>query len=760
MSVRGRLLCWLFFLSASFFLTFFPAVAQDNRPVSDIVVEGTQRIEPETVRSYLTIEPGDVFDPVELNQSLKAIFATGFFADVSFRQDGKSLIVSVVENPVINRVVFEGNKAIKTDVLETETRLKSRAVYTRTKIQADAERLLQLYRRSGRFSASVVPKIIQLPQNRVDLVFEIFEGKKTPVNAINFIGNRAFSDHDLKGVISTSETAFYKFLSSDDFYDPDRLTFDRELLRRFYLKKGYADFDVLSVVAELTTDRKAFIVTFTVEEGKRYRFGSVTVESSLKNFDVGSVQDDLLTLDGDIYNADLVDRTVSALTDRVGELGYAFVDIDPQPVVRRDDRLVDLTYSIDEGPRVFVERIDIENNVRTLDRVIRREFELVEGDAFNVTRIRRSREKVQGLGFFKSVDVENVAGSAPDKAVLKVEVEEQSTGDLNFGAGFSSNDGPLASIGLKERNFLGRGQDVRAKVSLTGTGSQADIGFTEPYFMGTDVSAGFDLFRVIRKKKNKVTFDQASTGGALRGGFDLSDSLRQFVNYNFQVTEIKNIKKDASDAVKAQKGRTTKSSVGTSLVYDKRDTAFQTKEGYIASLDSELAGVGGDVKHLRTTLNSTWYHSFFDDKYTFSLRGEVGTIVGLGEDTRISERYFMGGKKMRGFDSSGIGPRNKKNAGPLGGKHLYNASAELAFPLGLPEEFPIKGRLFADFGASFGIDGKKTGINDSASPRLSVGPGVSYDSPFGPLRADVGYALLKQKFDETEVFSFSFGTNF
>ncbi|WP_343562796.1 outer membrane protein assembly factor BamA [Kiloniella sp. b19] len=730
-----------------------------NQPIQQIVVEGTQRIEPESVRSYLTVKPGDVFDPIELNQSLKAIFSTGLFADVSFRREGATLVVNVVENPIINRVAFEGNRSLNDEVLGAEATLRSRSVYTRTKAQADAQRLLQLYRRSGRFAASVEPKIIQLPQNRVDLVFEISEGEKTFVNAINFIGNRAFDDDDLRDVVSTSETAFYKFLSSSDSYDPDRLTFDRELLRRFYLKNGYADFDVLSVVAELTPDRKAFLVTFTLEEGNRYRFGSIEVESSLKDFNVADVQDDILTVDGEYYNANLVDDTVSVLTDRVGELGYAFVNVNPQPDVDKENRLISLLYSIDEGPRVFVERIDIEGNVRTLDRVIRREFELVEGDAFNAAKLRRSRERIQRLGFFRTVNVDNVAGSTPDKTIVKVEVEDQSTGELSLGAGFSSSDGPLGSIGLRERNFLGRGQDVRIRLSLAGSGSQADFGFTEPYFMGKDISAGFDVFR-IERDNDELSFDEVSTGGALRTGFNLSDDLRQLVNYRLEFTEVSNIDSDASLLVREQEGDTVKSAVGTSLIYDKRDTAFNTKEGYVVRLDTELAGLGGDVSHLRTTLSSTYFTSFFDDEYTLSVRGEVGNIIGLAEDTRISERYFLGGNRLRGFENSGVGPRDSVSDDPLGGKQLYNGSVELSFPLGLPEEFPVKGRLFADFGATFNIDGNETGVEDESTPRLSIGPGISYDSPFGPLRADVGIAILKEDFDETEVFSFNFGTNF
>ncbi|KKJ77537.1 membrane protein [Kiloniella litopenaei] len=736
----------------------FAQALMSGGTIDNIVVEGTQRIEPESVRSYMEVNPGDTFDPVLLNRSLKSIFATGLFADVSLKRQGGDLIVVVVENPIINRIAFEGNQRLDDEILAAETSLRERVVFTRTKAQADAQKLLELYRRSGRFAATVEPKVIQLPQNRVDLVFEVVEGDRSYVTTVNFIGNREFSDGKLQGVVSTSETVFWNFLTDSDTYDPDRLTFDRELLRRFYLKEGYADFEVQSVIAELTSSRESFVVTFTINEGERYKFGVVDVESALKDFDPTTVEDQILPEENEWYNADLIDKTVDNLTDAVGDLGYAFVDVRPVPEKDTESKVIDLVFSISEGSKVYVERIDIEGNSRTLDKVIRREFRLVEGDAFNSSKLRRSRSRIQRLGFFQSVNVNNEPGSTPDRTVIKVDVEEQSTGELTFGAGFSSSSGPLGSIGIRERNLLGKGQDLRFNVALAGSGSEADISFTEPYFLDKEIAAGFDIFRITREE-DSLAFDEKKTGAALRIGYDLSEELRQVLRYRFEHIEIENIDSDAAALVKEQEGTSIKSAISSTLTYDKLDSRISPTDGYLLTLENELAGLGGDVQHLKVTLGGTNYYSFTED-LILKTRAEVGNIIGLDEDTRIVDRFFLGGDKLRGFKSGGVGPRDQGSDDALGGKHFYNGSVELTFPLGLPEEFGVKGRVFSDFGATWNIDGNDSGVDDSSNPRVSFGTGLTWSSPFGPLAMDLGFAALKEDYDETEIFSFSFGTSF
>ena len=725
----------------------------------EVRVEGTQRIEPETVRSYLRLNPGDPFDPVLIDQSLKSIFATGLFADVTLRREGDALIVTVIENPIINRIAFEGNQRIDDETLEAETQLRPRVVFTRTKVQNDVQRILELYRRSGRFAATVEPKVIELEQNRVDLAFEINEGPVTGIKSINFVGNRVFSDGRLREEIATSESSFWNFLSSSDTYDPDRLTFDRELLRRFYLSEGYADFRVVSVVAELTPDREGFIVTFTLEEGPRYRFGLIDITTTLRNLDPEALREDLTVEEGDWYDASAIEESIDNLTERVGTLGYAFVDIRPRADRDREALTIDVVFEILEGPKVFVERIDIQGNVRTLDEVIRREFRLVEGDAFNSAKVRRSRQRIQNLGFFASVQVANEEGSSPDRTVITVDVEEQSTGDLTFGAGFSSNAGPLGSIGLRERNLLGRGQDLRLSFTLSGERSELDLSFTEPYFLDRNLAAGIDLFR-IEQEQDESSFDEERIGGALRGGYQITENLRQVWRYTLARREISEVDNDASLVIQDEEGSRLESSLSQELIYDTRDSRFDPREGWVAGLSTQFAGLGGDVKFVRTSVDGGYYSSFTDD-LTRSVLGEVGNITGIGDDTRASDRFFIGGSSFRGFEFAGIGPRDANTNDALGGKNFYTATTELAFPLGLPDELQVRGRIFGIVGSLWDIDNDTAAvIDDESSPRVSIGAGITWNSPFGPVLIDVGYPVVEEDFDESELISFSFGTRF
>ena len=732
------------------------SAAQDV--IREIRIEGTQRIEQETIRSYMRVNPGDRFDPVRLDRSLKNLFSTGLFADVTLRQEGSTLVVSVVENPIVNRIAFEGNDRLEDDDLSSEITLRPRVVYTRTKVQNDVQRLLELYRRSGRYAATVEPKVIQLPQNRVDLVFEINEGPQTAIEAINFIGNQRFSDSSLRDEISTSETGLFSFLSSSDVYDPERLAFDRELLRRFYLNEGYADFRVVSVLAELLPSREGFIVTFTVEEGERQTFGRIGITTTLPNLDPESLREHLVPEEGDWYSAGEVEETITALTDAVGNLGFAFVDVRPKIERDRENRIIHTTFEIKEGPKVYVERIDIEGNVRTQDRVIRREFRLVEGDAFNTTKQRRSRQRIQNLGFFRTVKIEAEQGSAPDRAVIKTEVEEQSTGDLTFGAGFSTTAGVLGNIGIRERNLLGRGQDLRLSTTLSTSQQRFDLGFTEPYFLDRNVSAGFDLFR-IETDSDEQSFDTKRTGGSLRSGFSWLERLRQTVRYTLEDQEITDVDDDASLLVQEEEGRFLESTVGHELSYDRRDSRFDPREGYILRLRNDVAGLGGDVEFFKSTFGGGYYLPVAED-WTLAGRGEVGNIVGLGEDTRISDRFFIGGTNCRGFEFAGVGPRDDVTNDPLGGKFFYTGTLEFAFPLGLPDEFDIRGRVFSDICSAWDLDRSNADTLDESAPRITSGFGVTWRSPFGPIVIDLGFAVKKEDFDQTELLNFSFGTQF
>ncbi|MGQ0664342.1 MAG: outer membrane protein assembly factor BamA [Pseudomonadota bacterium] len=727
--------------------------------IQDIRVEGTQRIDPATVLSYLLIRAGDAPDADRLDRSLKALFATGLFADVTLRQEGAALVVRVVENPIINRIAFEGNRKLSDDVLNAEIQLRPRVVFTRTKVQGELKRILELYRRSGRFAATVEPKVVQLPQNRVDLIFEIDEGPVTSVRRINFVGNRRFSDGRLRDAIQTKESRWYRFLSTDDTYDPDRLSFDRELLRKFYLANGYADFRVVSAIAELTPEREGFYITFTIEEGERYRFGEIDVISQIRDLGVEELKGKVTTKAGDWYDADRVEASINALIDAVGTQGYAFVDIRPRINRDREAKTVGVTYEVQEGPRVYVERINITGNVRTLDKVVRREFRLVEGDAFNTAKLRRSRQRIRNLGLFEKVEVTNVAGDTPDRTVINVEVREKSTGELSFGVGYSTTDGALGDIGIRERNLLGRGQDLRLGLTVSQRRQQIDLSFTEPYFLDKNMSAGFDLFRVVRDQRRESSFDQRTTGFGLRTGYQITETLRQTLRYTLREDEVVNVQPNASRFVREQAGSTVSSIFGQELLYDRRDDRFDPTEGYYLRLANDLAGAGGNVAFHRSRFGAGTYYPV-DDEWVAGLTGEVGYMAGFGERTRIQHRFYLGGENLRGFASAGTGPRDIVTQDSLGGNEFFAGSAELSFPTGLPKELGIRGKLFSDFGTLNDPDSSGPEIRDTDLIRVSVGVGAQWRSPFGPIRVSFAKAVRKESFDRTELFRFSFGSRF
>lgn len=739
------------------------AWAQDGGRISEIRVEGLERIEPETVLSYLTVKAGDTFSSEQNDSSLKALFNTGLFADVSLRREGPALIIRVVENPIINRLAFEGNDIIERDALEKEVQLRPRVVYTRTRVQADVKRILDLYRRRGRFAATVEPKVIQQSQNRVDLVFEINEGPATKIRQITFVGNKRFSDSQLQGVIASQESSWFSFLLSDDIYDPDKLQNDRELLRRFYLSNGYADFRVVSAVAELTPDKEDFFVTFTIEEGTRYKFGKIDLTTQLKDLDIEELRSVVSHSSADWYNANEVEETVNKLTDAVGSQGYGFVDVRPRVDRNRDSQTIDITYEVNEGPRVFVERIDIVGNTRTQDRVIRREFRLVEGDAFNTAKLNRSRQRIRDLGYFKKVEVRRVEGSAPDKAVLQAEVEEQSTGSLNIGGGFSSSQGLISIIQVTERNLMGKGQRASAKLLLGTITQEAQVSFTEPYFLDRNLSAGIDISQITREKVSSIRFNEKITGVTLRTGFNYNERLSHGFNYRIAQDEISNVHNDSSVYLKRQEGESVTSAVGHSLTYDTRDSKLEPSEGYLLRIGNTFAGVGGSERFFKTDASASVFFPVFDDwVLTTAIRGGYAANL-MDEPMNLSDRYFIGGDSFRGFERGGVGARDSKTGDSLGANLYYVGTVEMAIPLGWGREFGAKGFLFTDVGAASGIEDEAvpgSAIQDSSAPRVVIGVGLGLKTPFGPVRIDFGFPLVKEDFDQTEVFSFNFGSRF
>jgi outer membrane protein insertion porin family len=749
------------------------AHAQQGEIIRDIKVEGTQRIEVGTVISYLTVKPGDPFDPAQEDASLKNLFATGLFADVTLRRDGNVLIVLVAENPIVNKIAFEGNKKLESDKLTDEIQIKPRTVYTRTRVQADVDRILELYRRAGRYSARVEPKVVVLDQNRVDLVFEIDEGPRTPVSRINFVGNHAFDGDALRDAVLTKEAVWWRFLTSNDSYDPDRLQYDKELIRRFYLSHGYADFRVVSAVAELTPNRQDFFITFTVDEGESYNFGKIDIRGELKGLDTSTITDYLLTHEGDVYDAQKIEDTVVALSQAVTQQHYAFVDVRPEFTKNRDTHTVDITYDVSEGPRVFVERINIAGNETTIDEVIRREIKLAEGDAFNQDLLKKSEQNLKDLDYFEKVNITNVPGSEPDKTIINAKLTEKSTGEVSVGAGYSGYEGIFAQFNIRQRDLFGEGKDVSFGAEISNYYQQLNISYTQPYLLGRDIAAGFDIIRSVSDYTQNYTYDQERTGFVLRAGYALSDNLRQSLNYSFFADQITNIQSNASIYIVEQRGLRFTSQIGQSIIYDRRDARVDTTKGYILSLQTNLAGLGG-TNHFFQAIAKAQYYYPIADGWILNARIQAGDVIGLGERVNIESRFFIGGDDLRGFRIAGIGPRDVQTHDPLGGDYYYTGSLETSIPLGLPQEYGIKAYGFSDFGALGGIQESTTpftyngvvytpspnGIFQSFALRASAGIGVSWKSPFGLVRVNVAYPFLKQSLDKGQILNFNFGSHF
>jgi outer membrane protein insertion porin family len=749
--------------------------------IQDIRVEGNKRVEPETVRSYLTFSTGDAYDPAKVDESLKALFATGLFQDVRIRREGSTIVIVLLENPIVSRVAFEGNREVEDETLAAEVQLKARAVYTRARVQADVQRILDVYRRQGLYAAQVDPKIINLDNNRIDVVFEISEGPSTKVRAINFIGNSAFSDSQLRYVISTTQTNLLSFLKGTNVYDPDRLNLDRELLRQFYMKNGYADVRIVSATADLDRDGRGFFITFTIEEGERYRFGPIDVESALPSVNVDALRHVILTRTGRVYNAEKVEKTVEALTIEVSQQGYAFGQVRPR--FERDEatHTMGIVYTIDEGPRIYIERINIVGNFRTEDNVIRREFRLAEGDAFNRLLVEAARKRLRALGFFKTVDIDTQPGSAPDRVIIVVKVEEQPTGELSFGAGYSTSEGVIGDISITERNLMGKGQYVRLGFSGSLERAQVDFSFTEPHFLDRNLAAGFDVFYKEVDFQDVASFSQRDAGGDIRLGFPIADNTQLGLRYKFVNEEIFDVSNNASLAVKESAGTSNVSSVGYTVAYDTRNLPQSPTSGIFASFSQDLAGVGGDVNYIRSVADARGYYPI-TNKLTLVGRVQGGNIEGWGgDDVRMTDLFFKGGETIRGFKRAGIGPRDacedpvtgervrpcSKDA--LGGKVYWATTAELRFPFPfIPDNIGMQGAVFVDAGSLFdpsdfalnAVAKEGSFIFNSSQVRLSSGFSIIWQSPLGPLRADIAQALLKADFDKTEIFRFGASTNF
>ena len=720
--------------------------------VRDIKVEGLERVEVETVLSYVDIKKNTIIDDAKMDASLKQLYATGLFNDVSLnmKNDGL-LIIKVAENPIINKVLFDGNDKVDDEMLKGELQLAPRSTYSRAKVQEDVQRILEIYKRTGRYAVVVEPQIIERDQNRVDLIFKIDEGPLASINKVNFVGNKHYSDDDLQSEIMSKESRWYRIFSSAENYDSEKTNYDKELLRRFYFKRGYADFRVVSAVAELSPDKKSFVLTFVLDEGKRYKIRSLDITSDIADVDTAALKPAVQLETGDWYNADKVEKSVTALTDELGKKGFAFVDVEPEMTKDTAAGEIALTFHVKEGERIFVDRINITGNTRTYDKVIRREFRIDEGDAFNVSKIKDSRRNVENLDYFSKVNIETMPKD-DNKADINVDVEEKSTGYFNVGVGYSTVNGALVRTGVTENNFRGLGQRLGLDIGVSQRSQEYDVSFTEPYFLNRRLRAGFDLFRTEQDYQDEGSYDSESTGGRLRLGWNYTDDLSQQFRYTLRQDKISNVDSEASYYIKEEAGKYNDSSVGQTIVYDKRDSAFNPKEGYFISFGNDVSGLGGDEKYLKFDAKLYQY-------YTFKLFANAGYITGYGgKDVRLSNRYYLGGSTLRGFDVAGIGARDKYTDDALGGNWMLYTGGEVMFPIGL-DELGIKGRTFVDMGMLGKPDNINTSVVEySSSPRVAAGFGFQWLSPMGQIDIDFAFPIVKEDYDETQVFRLNFGT--
>ena len=750
--------------------------APQARPtvIKSIRVIGNQRVEANTVASYLLIAPGDPYSEQRIDLSIKTLFATGLFADILIEPNGGDIIIRVVENPILNRVIVEGNKALKTEKITDELEAAPRSVFTRSRVQADVQRIVDLYSQSGRFAATVVPKVVQQEQNRVDLIFEITEGPVTGVRSINFIGNNEYSDRQLRKQLATKQSTWYKIFSSNDNYDPNRLEYDREQIRTFYTDRGFADFRVVSAVAKLVPNQKDFYITFTVDEGEEYTWGDISVDTQLTTLNKDVLRAIVPIKTGKIYKSSQVEGAIDTLTFAAGASGYAFVDIQPEIKRNRDTKTVDLIFKLKEGPRVYIERIDIVGNTTTLDYVIRREMELVEGDAFNRILLDRSKNRVRALRFFEEVEITEVQGVTPDRAIVEVKVTEQPTGELSFSAGFSSADAFLVDLSITQRNLRGRGQLLRFVIRASSNRREIDLRFTEPRFLNRNLAAGIELFNVTNDFFDEAGFRSTRLGGQVSLGFRVTEYTTLQARYALRRETV-----DCTQALALSNpqlclndNNRISSVLGYTFGWDRRNDPITPTRGFDMFLTQDFAGIGGDVKYLRTEVRANAYYGIFKNVIaTAKLSG--GFITGWGgENIQINDRFFKGSTTFRGFDNAGIGPRVVQTAtdgslilgNALGGNAFGLATAEVSFPLGIPS---LLGSLFVEAGTvgllddefKVSVDPSLT-VRDELALRATMGASVFWESPFGPIRFDFTKPLIKQEFDRRKSFQFNTSTRF
>jgi outer membrane protein insertion porin family len=797
-----------------------------------IDVEGNRRVEADTIRSYFRVGGSERLDSATIDTALKALYATGLFQDVRITPGPGRILVSVVENPVINRIAFEGNHKAKDEQLTSEIQSKARGTFSRATVQNDVQRILEVYQRNGRYDVRVDPKIIELPNNRVDLVFEIDEGAKTGVEKIIFVGNNAFSDYRLKDVIKTGVTNWLSFLKSNDIYDADRVEVDRDLLRRFYLRNGYADVRIVSAVGEYDPDGKGFVITFTIDEGLQYHFGAVNIVSNVAEVPPESLRYKLRVESGKVYNADAIEKSVEDTAIEVARRGFPFSTVRPRGERNVETRTVDVTFVVEEGPRTYIERINIRGNTRTRDYVIRREFDIVEGDPYNRALVDRAERRIKNLGYFKNVKVTTEPGSAPDRIIVDCDVEEQSTGEFSFAGGYSTADGIIGEVSLGERNLMGTGDIAKISLQYGQYARGFDLSFVEPYLLGQRLAFGWDAFWKERLPTPYISYGSKTVGGDIKFGIPITDNISTQVRYTgytqeitlpFQLDNCNNINpnsslgtfpepikenlidpstgqpfsanpvqqncfQDGESSLAVRKelaaGPVFVSSIGYTLAYNTLDNTKNPTNGLAIELKQDVAGAGGDVRFVKTTLNARLYDEIFPD-LVLLVRGQGGWATGWGGDgLRMLDHFQSGPNMVRGFAPAGFGPRDVTQSvqlcgtpnvvgcgtnDALGGSLYWAGSVEFQTPMFFaPKDFGMKLALFADAGqlldyvgpTSWAQTGETLVATGNGNIRSSVGVGLIWDSPFGPLRFDLAYPITKEPYDIKQIFMFGGGTRF
>jgi outer membrane protein insertion porin family len=750
-----------------------PAATAQTK-IKNIVIEGNERTEDSTILSYIQFHAGGNFTQQKSEESLRALYGTGLFSDVNITLHGQTVKIKLIENPIINKIVFEGNDAIKSETLLSEIYLKSRMVLSKAKIQNDTNRIVELYNKSGRFGVVVNPQIIELSQNRVNLVFEIKEGKKAKISKILFIGNKHFSSSKLQSIIMSKEHKFYNFFANTDHYDADLVEHDKLLLTRFYNSQGYANFRITSATADIIPAKNVFYITFSIEEGDKYKFGHMSVESQIPQVNTDFLREKISTKEGETFNSNLIEETTEKMLKLLANHGYPFVNIDPVYDIDETNKTINIKYVIGQARKVYIGKINIRGNLKTYDEVIRREFRIAEGDPYNEFLLNRSEQRINNLDFFSKVSVKPQRTDRPDIVDINVDVEEKSTASLKLSVGYSTTDGIFGMIGLTEKNFVGKGQELSAGITKSASSFGANVGFTEPYFMNQNLSAGFELFTSSQNNNksnwgassNSLGYNKSSTGGLVNFGYEIMEYLYHNFGYTLEQNKINGIPANAPVYIKEQSGTRYASILNQGFAYDRTDNQIVPKSGYLLKLNQSLAGLGGNSKYIKNVLSASYYYPLMKETVTLKVAGSAGTINSLGQSIKVDENFYLGDASFRGFEYGGIGPRDKTTQDALGGTMFYKGTTELTFPLGLPEEFDVSGAVFSDFGNVWNIDLKKNSAYssnqyyNSKSIRASAGIGFLWITKMGPLRIDFAKAVKREKFDKTQLIHFSFSTNF